>query len=86
MALTEQEKERITEEEKLRQEIRQQHHKGCGGSSRCGRFGRWCCGIKLVVVVLILAAIFWHRPWHCNYNDRPIVSNPTSAAEMAPKK
>ncbi len=84
MALSDQEKERITEEEKLRMDVRQQMLGGCCGA---GRWRRHCCGwrggvIKLVILAVVLGAIFWH-PWHHCRNDGYGPRPP--AAESTPK-
>ena len=95
MELSEQEKERIAAEEKVRFEAQRQlmreHYK-------CGRYGHRCRGgwfggvFKVLLLVLLVGAIFWHpwRPWHYGYYgdcraDRPAAQQQTPP-QVAPNK
>jgi uncharacterized iron-regulated membrane protein len=95
MELSEQEKERIAAEEKVRFEAQRQlmreHYRGWRYGHRCR--GGWFGGVfKVLLLVFLFSAIFWHpwRPWHYGYYadcgaGRPAVQQQTSP-EAAPNK
>jgi hypothetical protein len=95
MELSEQEKERIAAEEKVRFEAQRQlmreHYRGWRHGRHCR--GGWFGGVfKVLLLVFLFSAIFWHpwHPWRYGYYrdcpvDRPAVHQPTSP-EVAPKK
>jgi len=99
MELSDQEKERIAAEEKVRFEAQRQlmreHYRGWRHGHGCR--GGWFGGVfKVLLVVLIVGAIFWH-PWrpHYGYYDcryaRPAVQQqqqtpPQTSPEAAPNK
>lgn len=100
MELSEQEKERIAAEEKVRFEAQRQlmreHYRGWRHGHGCR--GGWFGGVfKVLLLVLLVGAIFWHpwRPWHYGYYgdrryDRPAVQQqqqtPPQVAPTTPTK
>ncbi len=93
MALTEQEKERIIEDEKLRAETRKEQMLGRCGT---GRMGRFCCGWggcvgKALLVILVLTVAFcglWrHHGCSPGYGyDKPAVQGSMPAPDSAMNK
>jgi hypothetical protein len=92
MALTEQEKERIKEDEKLRLETRKEQMSGRCGT---GRMGRFCCGwggvLMALLVVLVLVAVFCgvrsHHGCYPGYcYDKPAVQGSIATPDSATKK